>query len=145
MAGSSSIPVESLRDPKFTQEFGMTYSIMDYARNNYIAQPGDKERRAFDSSGTGAYDYAIAWLYSPIFEAKTAEEEIPILDKWISEKSGDVKYRYGKQQFRRRFDPSSVEEDLGDDPVKASEYGRRNLQYLLKHINDWVADKDKGF
>ena len=60
------------------------------------------------------------------FEAKTAEEEIPILDKWISEKSGDPKYRYGKQQFRRRFDPSSVEEDLGDDPVKASEYGRRN-------------------
>ncbi len=50
-----------------------------------------------------------------------------------------------KQQFRRRFDPSSVEEDLGDDPVKASEYGRRNLQYLLKHINDWVADKDKDF
>ena len=34
MAGSSSIPVESLRDPKFTQEFGTTYSIMDYARNN---------------------------------------------------------------------------------------------------------------
>ena len=77
--------------------------------------------------------------------AKTAEEEIPILDKWISEKSGDDKYRYGKQQFKRRFDPSSVEEDLGDDPVKASEYGRRNLQYLLKHINDWVADKDKDF
>ena len=147
MAGSSSIPVESLRDPKFTQEFGTTYSIMDYARNNYIAQPGDKERGVrLTPPELGAYDYyAIAWLYSPIFEAKTAEEEIPILDKWISEKSGDVKYRYGKQQFRRRFDPSSVEEDLGDDPVKASEYGRRNLQYLLKHINDWVADKDKDF
>ena len=147
MAGSSSIPVESLRDPKFTQEFGTTYSIMDYARNNYIAQPGDKERGVrLTPPELGAYDYyAIAWLYTPIFEAKTAEEEIPILDKWISEKSGDVKYRYGKQQFRRRFDPSSVEEDLGDDPVKASEYGRRNLQYLLKHINDWVADKDKDF
>ena len=130
MAGSSSIPVESLRDPKFTQEFGTTYSIMDYARNNYIAQPGDKERGVrLTPPELGAYDYyAIAWLYSPIFEAKTAEEEIPILDKWISEKSGDVKYRYGKQQFRRRFDPSSVEEDLGEDPVKASEYGRRNLQ-----------------
>ena len=89
MAGSSSIPVESLRDPKFTQEFGTTYSIMDYARNNYIAQPGDKERGVrLTPPELGAYDYyAIAWLYSPIFEAKTAEEEIPILDKWISEKS----------------------------------------------------------
>ena len=147
MAGSSSIPVESLRDPKFTQEYGTTYSIMDYARNNYIAQPGDKEKGVrMTPPELGVYDYyAISWLYKPIFEAKTPEEEIPILDKWISEKSGDPKYRYGKQQFKHRFDPSSVEEDLGDDPVKASEYGRRNLQYILKHINEWVADKDKDF
>ena len=147
MGSSFAYATESYRDPVFMQEHGTTPSIMDYARNNYIAQPGDKERGVrLTPPELGAYDYyAIAWLYSPIFEAKTAEEEIPILDKWISEKSGDVKYRYGKQQFRRRFDPSSVEEDLGDDPVKASEYGRRNLQYLLKHINDWVADKDKDF
>lgn len=147
MAGSSSIPVESLRDPEFTQKYGTTYSIMDYARNNYVAQPGDKEKGVrLTPPELGVYDYyAIAWLYTPIFEAKTAEEEIPILDKWISEKSGDVKYRYGKQQFKYRFDPSSVEEDLGDDPVKASEYGRRNLQYILKHLNEWVADKDKDF
>ena len=147
MGSSFAYATESYRDPVFMQEHGTTPSIMDYARNNYIAQPGDKERGVrLTPPELGAYDYyAIAWLYTPIFEAKTAEEEIPILDKWISEKSGDVKYRYGKQQFRRRFDPSSVEEDLGDDPVKASEYGRRNLQYLLKHINDWVADKDKDF
>ena len=82
MAGSSSIPVESLRDPKFTQEFGTTYSIMDYARNNYIAQPGDKERGVrLTPPELGAYDYyAIAWLYSPIFEAKTAEEETVSVD-----------------------------------------------------------------
>ena len=147
MAGSSSIPVESLRDPKFTQKYGTTYSIMDYARNNYVAQPGDKEKGVrLTPPELGVYDYyAISWLYSPILDAKTAEEEIPTLDRWISEKSGDPKYRYGKQQFRKRFDPSSVEEDLGDDPVKASEYGRRNLQYLLKHMNEWVAGKDKDF
>ena len=148
MMGSAAFPTDSLRSATFTSRLNSTASsIMDYARNNYIAQPGDKERGVrLTPPELGAYDYyAISWLYSPIFEAKTAEEEIPILDKWISEKSGDVKYRYGKQQFRRRFDPSSVEEDLGDDPVKASEYGRRNLQYLLKHINDWVADKDKDF
>ncbi len=147
MAGSSSIPVESLRDPAFTQKYGTTYSIMDYARNNYVAQPGDKEKGVrLTPPELGEYDYyAIAWLYTPVPEAKTAEEEIPVLDRWISEKSGDPRYRYGKQQFRARFDPSSVEEDLGDDPVKASEYGRRNLQYLLKHLNKWVADKDKDF
>lgn len=147
MAGSSGIPVECLRDPKFTQEHGTTYSIMDYARNNYVAQPGDKEKGVrLTPPELGVYDYyAISWLYKPILEAKTSEDEIPTLDRWISEKSGDLKYRYGKQQFGKRFDSSSVEEDLGDDPVKASEYGRRNLQYLLKHLNEWVADKDKDF
>ena len=147
MAGSSSIPVESLRDPAFTQKYGTTYSIMDYARNNYVAQPGDKEKGVrLTPPVLGEYDYyAISWLYTPLLDATTSEEEIATLDRWISEKSGDPRYRYGKQQFRGRFDPSSVEEDLSDDPVKASEYGRRNLQYLLKHLNEWVAGKDKDF
>ena len=147
MAGSSSIPVDSLRNPAFTQANGTTYSIMDYARNNYVAQPGDKERGVrLTPPELGVYDYyAIAWLYTPIFDAKTAEEEIPVLDRWISEKSGDVRFRYGKQQFSRRLDPSSVEEDLSNDPVEASEYGRRNLQYILAHLDEWVAGKDKDF
>lgn len=35
MSGSASIPTDSLRSPSFTQKYGTTYSIMDYARNNY--------------------------------------------------------------------------------------------------------------
>ena len=147
MAGSSSIPVDSLRSPSFTQKYGTTYSIMDYARNNYIAQPGDKERGVkLTPPELGVYDlYAIKWLYTPLFDAHTPEEEVPTLDKWISEKSGDPIYRYGKQQFMYRFDPSALEEDLGDDPVKASQYGIANLKYILAHTNEWVADKDKDF
>ena len=37
-------PVDSLRSASFTNKYGTTYSIMDYARNNYVAQPGDKEK-----------------------------------------------------------------------------------------------------
>lgn len=147
MAGSSSIPVESLRNPKFTQKYGTTYSIMDYARNNYVAQPGDKEKGVrLTPPELGVYDeYAISWLYKPILKARSAEEEVPTLEKWITEKSGDSQYRYGKQQISRRYDPSSVEEDLGNDPVKASTYGRKNLQYLLLHLNQWVGKEDKDF
>ena len=41
---------------------------MDYARNNYIAQPGDKEKGVrMTPPELGAYDYyAISWLYKPI-------------------------------------------------------------------------------
>lgn len=147
MAGSSSIPVDSLRSPSFTQKYGTTYSIMDYARNNYVAQPGDKERGVrLTPPELGLADYfSIKWLYTPLLDAKTPEEEVPTLDRWISEKSGDPIYRYGKQQFSYRIDPSSCEEDLGDDAMKASDYGIRNLKYLLNHLNEWVADEDKDF
>ena len=44
MRASFAYPVDSLRSPSFTQKYGTTASIMDYARNNYVAQPGDLER-----------------------------------------------------------------------------------------------------
>ena len=37
MAASAAYPVEKLRDPAFTQKYGTTPSIMDYARFNYVA------------------------------------------------------------------------------------------------------------
>ena len=71
--------------------------------------------------------FSISWLYRPLLDAKTPEDEVPTLSKWISEKSGNLAYRYGKQQFRTRLDPSSVEEDLGDDAMKAGVYGIINM------------------
>ena len=42
MAASAAIPTDSLRSASFTQKYGTTASIMDYARFNYVAQPTDK-------------------------------------------------------------------------------------------------------
>ncbi len=147
MASSSAIPVDSLRSPSFTQKFGTTYSIMDYARNNYVAQPGDKERGVrLTPPDLGEYDYyAVKWLYSPLPEAKTPEEEKKILCRWIDEKSGNPIYRYGKQQLQFRIDPTSVEEDLGDDAVKAAGYGIQNLKYIMAHLDEWVGGEDADF
>ena len=63
MSGSSLVPVDSLRSPSYTQKFGTTTSIMDYARFNYVAQPGDFERGVkLTPPRFGAYDkYAIKW------------------------------------------------------------------------------------
>ena len=142
MAASAAIPTDSLRSPSFTQRVGTTYSIMDYARNNYVAQPGDKERGVrLTPPDLGLYDYfTIKWLYTPLLDVKTSRDELPILREWITEKSGDPIYRYGKQQIFSRFDPSSVEEDLGDDPVKSSTYGIKNLKYILSNLGEWVND-----
>ena len=67
-------------------------------------------------------------LYTPLLDAKSSKDEIPTLSRWITEKSGNPVYRYGKQQISSRLDPSSVEEDLGDDAVKSATYGVKNLK-----------------
>ena len=144
MMGSWAFPTDSLRSAAFTSRMNSTASsIMDYARFNYIAQPGDGVKVL--SPHIGPYDmFAIEYGYR-WYGKNTPEEEKDILFDFLS-KHTDRLYKYSEaQDVRDAVDPRAQNEDLGDDPVKASEYGRRNLQYLLKHINDWVADKDKDF
>lgn len=147
MGASSAFPVDSLRSPSFTQQYGTTPSIMDYARFNFVAQPGDLEKGVkLTPPDLGVYDYyAIKWLYTPLFQATTPEAEVPVLDQWISEKITNPMYRYGKQQFTGYIDPSAQVEDLGDDQVKATRYMIENLKYIMKHMNDWVKKEDVDF
>ena len=147
MGASSAYPVDSLRSATFTQKYGTTPSIMDYARFNFIAQEGDLEKGVkLTPPDLGVYDYyVIKWLYSPIFSAKNPEEEVPILNKWVSDKIQDSMYRYGRQQIYTNFDPGSQTEDLGDDQIKATNYAFNNLKYILKNLNSWVKDEDPDF
>ncbi len=143
---SSAVPVESLRSASFTKKYGTTYSIMDYARFNYVAQPGDKEKGVQLSPPTfGLYDYyATKWNYQ-WFDPKevSAAKEEEVLAKMVADKAGDKRYRYGAQG--KGLDPSSQSEDLGDDAVKASEYGIKNLKYIMTNLNKWVGKEDKDF
>lgn len=141
-ASSVAYPVEKLRDPAFTKEFGTAPSIMDYARFNYIAQPEDKGVSLMPD--VGPYDkYAIMWGYRPIPEAATPEAEQPILDKWILDKKGDPIYRYGRQG--NNYDPTTQSEDLGDNAMKASEYGIKNLQRIMPNLLEWTAEEKKPY
>jgi len=144
MAASAAYPVDSLRSAAFTQKYGTTPSIMDYARYNYVAQPGDKGVK-LTPPDLGIYDeFLIRWAYQPIPQARTAWEEIPVLESWLDEKAGDPRYRYGRQQLMERYDPSAIEEDLGDDPMKAGDYGIRSLKYILAHMDEWIANDPDG-
>ena len=145
MRGSYAYPVDSLRSPAFTDKYGTTASIMDYARNNYVAQPEDGVRNLLPPH-LGAYDYfAIEWGYRPIFEAATPEEEKPILNQWILDKGDDPMYRYGEQEFFGMVDPASQSESLGDDAVKASRYGIENLKVLMQNLKPWSAREGEGY
>lgn len=143
MGSSVAYSVEDLRDPEFTKEFGTAPSIMDYARFNYVAQPGDGDVSLMPN--VGPYDkYSIAWGYKPILD-KSPEEEKEVLNQWILEKAGDPIYRFGKQQSGGVIDPSSQTEDLGDDSMKASAYGIENLKRIVPNLIEWTAEDGKNY
>lgn len=149
MSASNVVPVESLRDPEFTHEHGLTSSIMDYARFNYVAQPGDKERGVkLTPPMFGEYDYwLVKWTYTPVFDAPDFEKESEITSSWITDAlKKDAWYRYGKQQpYQQFFDPRAQTEDLGDDSVAASKYGVKNLKYITANFMEWLAEDDDDF
>ena len=140
MAASYAYPVDSLRSGDFTQKYGIAATIMDYARYNYVAQPGDKNVRFIRQMGP--YDhYAINWGYRKIPNVTTPEEEVKTLDKWISDKAGNPIYRFGGQSF----DPSAQTEGIGNDQVKASTYGIKNLKVVAKNLSKWTSDKTNNY
>ena len=139
MGSSSAYPVDSLRSANFTKKYGTSPSIMDYARFNYVAQPGDEGVALMPSQwntpNVGVYDiYSVKWGYKPILDV-SVEEEKSILKSWIMEKANDLKYRFGSAGI----DPSSQTEDLGDDAVKASEYGIANLKRIMPKLMEWTT------
>lgn len=150
MGASFAYPVESLRDPEFTARYGTTPSIMDYARFNYVAQPEDKNVKLVPPE-LGIYDYyAIKWLYTPVIGAGDIWEEYRAAEKIIDENAGNPMCRYGAQQVSGYasygvYDPSARTEDLGNDPVKAGNYGIANLKYILPRMNGWIGDSDPEF
>ena len=144
MGSSVAYPVDSLRSETFTSKYGTAPSIMDYARFNYVAQPEDKGVALMPD--IGIYDkYAINWGYRPILSAETAKDEKEILDEWILEHAGDPLYRFGRQQFLGVIDPSSQTEDLGDDAMKASAYGIKNLKRIVPNLIEWTAEDGKNY
>jgi len=146
MSASSVIPVDSLRSATFTNKSGTTTSIMDYARFNYVAQPGDREKGVkLTPPRFGEYDkFLIKWNYKYFPEIKTAEEEEGMLSLMVSSAIKEPVYRYGKQ-LSYPLDPRSQTEDLGDDAIKASEYGIKNLKYLISNLDSWVGKDDEDF
>ena len=141
---SSAYPVEKLRDAKWVKEHGVASSIMDYARFNYIAQPGDGITGKDLYPRINYYDkWAIEWGYKLIPEATNEEDEKPKLNEWILAKADDPKYWFGTES--NPDDPRSQNEDLGDDSMLASHYGILNLQRIVPNLEKWTYTPNEGY
>ncbi|MGH7751661.1 MAG: zinc-dependent metalloprotease, partial [Gemmatimonadales bacterium] len=119
-------PVDSLRSPTYSRRNGTSYSIMDYARNNYVAQPGDDVQL---QPTLGPWDYyAIDWGYRRIPGAASSPAERPTLDSLARLQDTHPEFRFGNPDG---IDPRTQTEALGDDPVKATRYGLANIKRLV--------------
>jgi hypothetical protein len=141
MGSSSMTPVEKLRDKAWVEAHGHTASIMDYARFNYVAQPEDHIGPAGLYPRIGEYDrWAIQWGYKNIPGTRDEEADKKILNRWIidSLKANPRLWFGGEAQ---NFDPRSQTEDLGDNSMKASEYGIRNLKRIIVQLPQWTREE----
>ncbi|MCA0375556.1 MAG: zinc-dependent metalloprotease [Gemmatimonadetes bacterium] len=144
MIASASFPVDSLRKPSFTRVYGVSATIMDYARQNYIAQPGDGlEPRDFIRRVGPFDDFAINWGYR-VIAAPSPEAERSTLNRWLTQQSGPFPYRFVSQGLAAG-DPRNQTEDLGDDPVKAGRYSTMNYKRMIPSLVTWIARPGEDF
>ena len=139
MKASSAYPVDSLRSGSFTQKMGIAATIMDYARYNYIAQPGDENIRFVRQMGPYD-DYAIEWGYR-YFPGQEPDEIKSKLAAFVSERNLNPIYQFGSGGT----DPDSQTENIGDDPIKATTYGLSNLKIVAKNLEDWTTEDGQNF
>jgi len=133
MKASAAYAVDSLRSGSFTQKMGIATTIMDYARYNYVAQPGDQNIRFVRQ--IGPYDhYAIEWGYR-YFDGADIGQVADQLKSLVDAKSLDPIYMFGS----RGNDPNAQTENIGDDPIRATNYGLKNLRIVAKNLDAWTT------
>lgn len=143
MMGSWAYQTDSLRSEKFTTKMNSTSSsIMDYARYNYVAQPEDGVKVL--SPHIGPYDmFAIGYGYR-WFDAKTPSEEKAELHKFLKAHDGRL-FKYSEAQDPRdAVDPRAQNEDMGDDAMKSSKLGIKNLKRVVPNILKWTTTGEEG-
>lgn len=138
MASSDAYPVDSLRT-RFTCRMGVAPSIMDYARFNYVAQPGDD---VCLMPAIGPYDkWAIEWGYRPIL-GETTDSERATLNQWVVDRADDPLYRFSSPTGA---DPTALTEAIGDDAVAASDLGVENLKRTVANLTDWTFQEGEDY
>lgn len=134
------MPVEKYRDAQWLAVNGITPSIMDYARYNYIARPEDSihsDRGRFFS--IGAYDeWAIKMGYFYLGNTRVVDgvDSPAVVPGFVAQRCPQFFLPYEDVDMR------AVGESLGDDHVLASEYGMQNIRRIMAQFPYWAARYD---
>ena len=143
MIASQATPVEKLRDKAWVEKNGHTASIMDYARFNYVAQPEDKISEKGLFPRINDYDcWAVKWGYQWRPEFKDAATEKKKLRSEVTQVLAGNRRLWWSGDEGKSQDPRSQTEDLGDNQMRANEYGLKNLKRVVQNLEQWTAQPD---
>ena len=144
LIASNAVPVEKLRDKNWVETNGFSASIMDHIHYNYVAQPEDNISAKGLIPRIGEYDkWAIKYGYTYTGNQNFEQEKKTVLG-WINKmQTNNSNLIFGADQNVNPNDPSdprSQSEDLGNNPVKASEYGLKNLKIVMANLLKWTRE-----
>lgn len=146
MIASQATPVEKLRDKAWVEAHGHTSSIMDYARFNYVAQPEDHISEKGRFPRINDYDcWAIKWGYQYRPEFNDPAKEKKVLRSEVTKVLAQNRRLWWSGDEGRGQDPRSQTEDLGDNQMRANEYGIKNLKRVMQNIEKWTAQPDEQY
>jgi hypothetical protein len=133
--GNNAYSIKQLRDPEFVKEFGVSASIMDYARFNYVMQPEDGVSPI--DYDPGPYDkFAIEWGYKEFKGDLSPKDEAVLLSKIADRQLTDKRLRWDAYSKASKLDPRILTEAIGDDPVEATRLGQKNKERILANLID---------
>jgi hypothetical protein len=113
---------------------------MDYGRFNYIAQPGDN---AHLIPKIGPYDlFAVEWGYRPFIGITAPDQERDALNRIAARQEREPFLRFGDADG---IDPTSQTEDLGDDAVKATQYGLANIRRIAEFLLPATTEEGEDY
>ncbi len=142
---SFATPFEKLHDVSYTQQYGITASVMDYNPPNIAA---DREHQGeYYSSTVGPYDiWAIQWGYKPV--GNEMLQPHPDLQA-IAQQHGKDQYLYGTDEdawnYQYALDPAINQWDLSNDPIAYFKDLQRLVERLWPGLEDRVIAEDAEY
>lgn len=132
--GSTVVERTRLSDSQYTEEHGISGSVMDYNAFN-LALKGERQG-AYNNTTLGPYDYwAIEYAYKPIEPEKEAEELARIAARSVEpELAYADDYDAGGFGGFEGIDPLANRFDLGDDPLAYAEKRMKLSQELWQRV-----------
>jgi hypothetical protein len=157
---SSGVPHDRLQDRTFTEENGVTLSVMDYAPVNVSPDPA--RQGWYWNPETGSYDaWAITYGYAPMYDqpesgpfartgtpATSPEDELAGLRK-VARQAADPLHVYGTDEDNWlgpfAVDPLTSAWELGSDPILFARDRAEIVDRVMPRLESRLVAEGDGY